>query len=65
MPMQKTFEPAMTVFMLVKTTPEWLGFTVERRNELARTQLTPILEKHSPGVEDAYSRNYDRDVVTV
>ena len=30
---EKRFEPAMTVFMLVKTTPEWLGYTVERRNE--------------------------------
>ena len=51
MPTQtRSFEPALTVFMLVKTTPEWLGFTVERRNELARTQFTPILEKHKAGV---------------
>lgn len=113
------FDPAITIFMLVKTTPEWLGFTVERRNQLAREHLTPILEKyrssvamrffdiefysarvtdlwmweakdhHSyemlveelretpfwdrwfsiveilPGVEDAYAKNYDRDVITV
>ena len=116
---EKRFEPALTVFMLVKTTPEWLGYTVERRNELARTQLTPILHKHKtsvsmrffdiefysarvtdlwmwdakdhhsyemlveelretafwdrwfeiveilPGVEDAYAKNYNRDIVTV
>jgi hypothetical protein len=45
-----TFEPEFTVFMLVKTTPEWLGFPEERRNELARAQLTPILKKHAAGV---------------
>ena len=28
-----SFEPAVTIFMLVKTTPHWLGFTVERRHE--------------------------------
>lgn len=44
------FEPAITVFMLVKTTPEWLGFTDDRRNELARAQFTPILEKHRANV---------------
>ena len=120
MPTQTTrFESALTIFMLVKTTPEWLGFTAERRHELARTQLTPILERHAesvslrffdvefysarvtdiwmwdakdhhsyemlvealretafwdrwfeiveilPGVEDAYARNYDREVITV
>ncbi len=44
------FEPAITVFMLVKTTPEWLGFTVERRHQLAKAQLTPIFEKHRADV---------------
>ena len=43
------FEPAFTAFMLVKTTPEWLGFSVDRRNELARAQLTPVLKKHAAG----------------
>lgn len=47
---QKTFEPAFTVFMLVKTTPEWLGYPVDRRNELARNTLRPILEKYAPKV---------------
>ena len=44
------FETAITVFMLVKTTPEWLGFSVAQRHELAKTQLTPILEKHRANV---------------
>jgi hypothetical protein len=44
------FEPALTVFMLVKTSPEWLGFPVERRFDLLQEQFTPILRKHSAGV---------------
>ncbi|MGA7806843.1 darcynin family protein [Bradyrhizobium sp.] len=47
---EKAFEPELTVFMLVKTTPEWLGFPVERRYELAREHLTPIVKKHALGV---------------
>ena len=46
----EAFETAITVFMLVKTTPEWLGFPVAKRHELAKTQLTPILEKHRANV---------------
>jgi hypothetical protein len=48
------FIPEFTVFMLVKTTPEWLGFPVARRHELAREQLTPILKKHASGVSLRY-----------
>ncbi len=44
------FEPTVTVFMLVKTSPEWLGFTVDRRFELLREQFTPILKKHAANV---------------
>jgi hypothetical protein len=44
------FEPAVTVFMLVKTSPEWLGFSVDRRFQLLREQVTPILRKHAAGV---------------
>lgn len=44
------FEPAVTVFMLVKTSPEWLGFTIDRRFELLREQFTPILKKHAASV---------------
>ena len=44
------FDPALTVFMLVKTSPEWLGFSVERRFELLRETVTPILRKHAADV---------------
>ncbi|ABI63310.1 darcynin family protein [Granulibacter bethesdensis] len=45
-----SFEPALTVFMLVKTSPEWLGFPVERRFALLEEQFTPILRKHAAHV---------------
>jgi hypothetical protein len=44
------FEPTLTVFMLVKTSPEWLGFPIDRRFDLGREQLTPILKKHASAV---------------
>jgi hypothetical protein len=46
----KTFEPAFTVFMLTKTTPEWLGFPHDRRFEEVRKHLTPIVQKHAAAV---------------
>ena len=46
----KVFEPALSVFMLVKTTPEWLGFDVVQRFELFETHIGPILKKHSATV---------------
>jgi hypothetical protein len=45
-----TFEPEFTVFMLVKTSTEWLAYSVEERNRLAREMLTPVLVKHAEGV---------------
>lgn len=42
--------PVLTVFMLVKTTPEWLGFSVEYRFELMRSQMEPILKKYADQV---------------
>jgi Darcynin, domain of unknown function len=42
--------PVLSVFMLVKTTPQWLGFSVEERFHLMRTQLEPILKKHADQV---------------
>lgn len=42
-----TFQPAVTVFMLVKTSPEWLSFTVDRRFELLAEQFAPILKKRA------------------
>lgn len=47
---QPPFDPALTVFMLVKTSPEWLGYTVDRRFELMAEQFTPILKKHAMNV---------------
>ena len=44
------FDPTLTVFMLVKTSPEWLGYTVDRRFELMAEQFTPILKKHAMNV---------------
>jgi hypothetical protein len=44
------FEPEITVFMLVKTRPEWLGFTTERRSELLRSEVEPILRKHHQNI---------------
>ena len=45
-----TFEPEFSVFMLVKTTTEWLGYSVDERNKLAREKLTPVLKKHAAGI---------------
>jgi hypothetical protein len=44
------FEPALSVFMLVKTTPEWLGFSVDERFGLLAKHVEPILVKHSKTV---------------
>jgi hypothetical protein len=40
------FHPALTVFMLVKTMPEWLGLPVDRRFQLLKEQIEPLLHKH-------------------
>ena len=42
--------PVLTVFMLVKTTPEWLGFSIEERFRLLGEHVEPILRKHRPQV---------------
>lgn len=41
---------SLTVFMLVKTTPEWLGFSTDERFKLLATHIEPILKKYSPKV---------------
>jgi hypothetical protein len=41
---------ALTAFMLVKSLPEWLGFTGEEQLKLLATHIEPILKKHSPQV---------------
>ena len=40
-----SFEPALTVFFLVKTSPEWLGFSFDTRLDHARTICQPILDE--------------------
>ncbi|MGW5718441.1 darcynin family protein [Amycolatopsis sp. NPDC003865] len=48
----------VTAFMLVKTTPEWLAMTVERRIEAFRTEIVPVVEEKTEGVR---SRFYDTE----
>jgi hypothetical protein len=43
-------EISLTVFMLVKTMPEWLGFTIDERFRLLAAHFEPILKKHHPKV---------------
>ena len=38
------FEATLTIFFIVKTSPEWLGFTFETRLDHARKTLQPILD---------------------
>ncbi|MFM0205181.1 hypothetical protein PQR53_35770 [Paraburkholderia fungorum] len=40
----------LTVFMLVKTTPEWLGFSAGERFRLLREHVEPIIEMHADEV---------------
>ena len=40
----------MTVFMLVKTTPEWLGFSIEERFRLMAEHVEPVLKQYRPQV---------------
>ncbi|HEV2677936.1 MAG TPA: darcynin family protein [Aliidongia sp.] len=52
---EKTNEPAtstaaLTVFMLVKTNPEWLGFSIDERFRLLAEHVEPIVKKHRPNV---------------
>lgn len=47
---QLPFDPALTVFMLVKTTPEWLAFSVEQRFAELAEHFTPVLRKHADRV---------------
>lgn len=40
-----TADRALTVFMLVKTTPEWLAFSIQERLEYGCRDLQPILDE--------------------
>lgn len=54
-------EPAITVFMLVKTMPEWLAMSVDERfSELAR-HVEPIVRRHRDRVR---LRFYDVEFYT-
>ena len=48
--------PVLTVFMLVKTTPEWLGFSVDERFRLLAEHVEPILKRHA---DEVSMRFYD------
>lgn len=48
------FESKLTVFMLLKTAPEWLSFTVPCVRALAQEALTPILKKHASKITLRY-----------
>jgi hypothetical protein len=52
------FEAGVTAFMLVKTTPEWLGLSVEQRVEAFTTEVLPAIEGK---VEDVRSRFFDTE----
>lgn len=41
-----SLESALTVFMLVKTLPEWLAFTVDERFRQLAQHVEPILKKY-------------------
>ncbi|CAE6713185.1 darcynin family protein [Paraburkholderia domus] len=49
-------EPVLTVFMLVKTTPEWLAFSVDERFRLLREHVEQILKTHA---DEVSMRFYD------
>jgi|SRR5580698_3773284 hypothetical protein len=51
----------MTVFMLVKTTPEWLAFPPEERFRQLTTHVEPIVRRHHPKVS---FRFYDVEFYT-
>ncbi|MFI9103279.1 darcynin family protein [Streptomyces fildesensis] len=57
MPTEEAVTP-VTAFLLVKTTPEWLGLTVQERVDAFTTQVVPAIEAKTTGVR---SRFYDTE----
>ncbi|GAA3220770.1 darcynin family protein [Nonomuraea helvata] len=57
----ESFEPSVTAFMLVKTTSEWLGMSVEQRVEVFTTEILPAI---TAKVKDVRSRFYDTEFYT-
>lgn len=50
-PQVTPFDSTLTVFFLVKTAPEWLGFPFEARLNHARTTFQPILDEFQGRVQ--------------
>jgi hypothetical protein len=48
--MAQSKETELTVFMLVKTMPEWLGFTVAERFAHFHRYMNPVLKKYEDEV---------------
>jgi len=57
----KTFDPKLTVFMLVKTSPEWLAMSIDDRFARLREVFEPILRRHADSVT---LRFYDAEFYT-
>ncbi|SDN87968.1 Darcynin, protein of unknown function [Methylobacterium phyllostachyos] len=57
----KTFDPKLTVFMLVKTSPEWLALSIDDRFARMRASFEPILRQHADAVR---LRFYDAEFYT-
>ncbi|WP_020667664.1 darcynin family protein [Amycolatopsis nigrescens] len=51
---EETFEPGVTAFMLVKTTPEWLGLSVEERVAVFKTEILPAITDKAKGVRSRF-----------
>ncbi|WP_266182775.1 darcynin family protein [Dyella humicola] len=54
-------QPAITVFMLVKTLPEWLGFSIDERFSQLAKHVEPILQRYRDRVR---LRFYDVEFYT-
>ncbi|MCJ2122546.1 darcynin family protein [Methylobacterium sp. J-077] len=57
----QTFNPKLTVFMLVKTAPEWLALSIDDRFAKLRAVFEPILRRHADTVK---LRFYDAEFCT-
>ncbi|KNY21445.1 darcynin family protein [Methylobacterium sp. ARG-1] len=57
----QTFNSKLTVFMLVKTSPEWLALSIDERFARLREVFEPILRRHADSVK---LRFYDAEFYT-
>ncbi|MCO1577368.1 darcynin [Crossiella sp. SN42] len=51
---EEAFEPGLTAFMLVKTSPEWLGMSVEQRVHAFTTEVLPAINERAKGVRSRF-----------